>query len=46
MTEVLMPGMIGVNSLVMKPYDGYKVKLNEKSELLIKGFNVRIFRSR
>ena len=30
-------GMIGVNSLVMKPYDGYKVKLNEKSELLIKG---------
>ena len=37
MTEVLMPGMIGVNSLVMKPYDGYEVKLNEKSELLIKG---------
>ena len=37
MTEVLITGMIGVNSLVMKPYDGYKVKLNEKSELLIKG---------
>ena len=23
MTEVLMPGMICVNSLVMNPYDGY-----------------------
>jgi long-subunit acyl-CoA synthetase (AMP-forming) len=37
MTEVLMPGLIGVNNLIMNPYDGYEVKINEKSELLIKG---------
>jgi long-subunit acyl-CoA synthetase (AMP-forming) len=37
MTEVLMPGMTGKNMLIMNPHKNYDVKLNDKSELLVKG---------